>query len=83
MIQDAIPAIEVKGLECNYEETTVLKDVSFKVKKSEIFFIIGGSGCGKTTLLRNMVGLIRPVAGEVLFNGRRSRTPTPRTAGTC
>ena len=39
---DAGPAIEVKGLECNYEETTVLKDVSFKVKKSEIFFIIGG-----------------------------------------
>jgi phospholipid/cholesterol/gamma-HCH transport system ATP-binding protein len=70
MIQDAIPGIEVKGLECNYEETTVLKDVSFKVKKSEIFFIIGGSGCGKTTILRNMVGLIRPVAGEVLFNGQ-------------
>ncbi|HZZ19310.1 MAG TPA: ATP-binding cassette domain-containing protein [Opitutaceae bacterium] len=70
MIQDAIPAIEVKGLECSYEETTVLKDVSFKVRQGEIFFIIGGSGCGKTTLLRNLVGLIRPVAGEVLFNGR-------------
>jgi phospholipid/cholesterol/gamma-HCH transport system ATP-binding protein len=69
VILDATPAIEVKRLECSYDETIVLKSVSFKVRPAEIFFIIGGSGCGKTTLLRNMVGLNRPVAGEVLFNG--------------
>jgi phospholipid/cholesterol/gamma-HCH transport system ATP-binding protein len=70
VIHDATPAIEVKGLECNYEDTVVLADVSFRVKQAEIFFIIGGSGCGKTTLLRNMVGLLRPSKGDVYFNGR-------------
>ena len=71
MILDATPAIEVSGLASSYEDQVILKDVSFKVRPAEIFFIIGGSGCGKTTLLRNMVGLIKPVRGEVKFNGRR------------
>jgi phospholipid/cholesterol/gamma-HCH transport system ATP-binding protein len=70
VIRDATPAIEVTGLECGYDERTVLSDVSFKVRPAEIFFIIGGSGCGKTTLLRNLVGLVRPVRGQVAFNGR-------------
>jgi len=70
MIHDATPAIEVKGLECHFDDRAVLEDVSFRVSPGEIFFIIGGSGCGKTTLLRNMVGLIRPGKGEVRFNGR-------------
>jgi len=60
----------VKGLECHFDDRAVLEDVSFRVSPGEIFFIIGGSGCGKTTLLRNMVGLIRPGKGEVRFNGR-------------
>ena len=70
MIHDATPAIEVSGIECSYDERTVLEGVSFKVRPAEIFFIIGGSGCGKTTLLRNLVGLVRPVRGQVIFNGR-------------
>lgn len=64
------PAIEVRGLSCHYDERPVLENVSFTVSPAEIFFIIGGSGCGKTTLLRNMVGLVKPSQGEVLFNGR-------------
>jgi phospholipid/cholesterol/gamma-HCH transport system ATP-binding protein len=63
-------AIEVASLECHYEERVVLTDVSFTVRPAEIFFIIGGSGCGKTTLLRNLVGLIRPAHGQVWFNGK-------------
>ena len=63
-------AIEAAGLQCNYEEAVILSDVTFSVRPAEIFFIIGGSGCGKTTLLRNLVGLERPVRGEVRFNGR-------------
>jgi phospholipid/cholesterol/gamma-HCH transport system ATP-binding protein len=63
------PAIDVKGLECSYEESVVLENVSFSVRPAEVFFVIGGSGCGKTTLLRNLVGLVKPVAGEVRFNG--------------
>lgn len=64
------PAIEVVGLECRYGERVVLQDVSFAVRRGEIFFIIGGSGCGKSTLLRHMIGLQRPASGHVLFGGR-------------
>jgi phospholipid/cholesterol/gamma-HCH transport system ATP-binding protein len=71
MIQDATPAIEVIDLASAYDDQMILDGVSFKVRPAEIFFVIGGSGCGKTTLLRNMVGLIKPVRGEVRFSGRR------------
>jgi phospholipid/cholesterol/gamma-HCH transport system ATP-binding protein len=71
MTPETPPAIEVTDLASNYEEQVVLDGVSFQVRSAEIFFIIGGSGCGKTTLLRNMVGLIKPARGEVRFNGRR------------
>lgn len=64
------PAIEVVGLSAGYDGVVLLKDVSFSVAPGEIFFVIGGSGCGKTTLLRNMIGLRTPLAGEVRFNGR-------------
>jgi phospholipid/cholesterol/gamma-HCH transport system ATP-binding protein len=63
-------AIEVDGLECRYGEHVVLKEVSFAVKRGEVFFIIGGSGCGKSTLLRHMIGLQAPAAGAVRFGGR-------------
>jgi len=66
---EAIPAIEVSGLACAYQDRRVLEGVSFSVRSAEIFFIIGGTGVGKTTLLRNMVGLASPAAGEVRFNG--------------
>ena len=63
------PAIEVSALECGYGDAPVLKNVSFTVKRGEIFFIIGGSGCGKSTLLRHLVGLNEPRAGTVKFFG--------------
>jgi phospholipid/cholesterol/gamma-HCH transport system ATP-binding protein len=64
------PAIEVSGLECGYGGEAVLKDVSFRVRRGEIFFVIGGSGCGKSTLLRHLVGLHAPARGTVRFLGR-------------
>jgi phospholipid/cholesterol/gamma-HCH transport system ATP-binding protein len=70
-------AIEVSGLACHYGETTVLENVSFAVKRGEIFFVIGGSGCGKSTLLRNLIGLHRPAAGAVRYFGRDFTHATP------
>jgi phospholipid/cholesterol/gamma-HCH transport system ATP-binding protein len=66
----SIPAIEVIGLACAYNDRTVLENVSFKVRPAEVFFIVGGTGVGKTTLLRNLVGLATPSGGEVRFNGQ-------------
>ena len=61
--------IEVNHLEARYEESIVLNDVTFKVFDGEILGILGGSGCGKTTLLRHMVGLMQPFAGSVVIDG--------------
>jgi phospholipid/cholesterol/gamma-HCH transport system ATP-binding protein len=64
------PVIEITGLVCGYGETVVLRDINFSVRRGELFFVIGGSGCGKTTLLRHMIGLQRPFAGQVDYFGK-------------
>ncbi|MCH3943390.1 MAG: oligopeptide/dipeptide ABC transporter ATP-binding protein [Atopobiaceae bacterium] len=45
-------------------------DVSFQIKRGEAFGLVGESGCGKTTIGKMLVGLIRPTAGEIVFDGR-------------
>lgn len=62
--------IEVKHLRMAYNSFVVMRDISFKVKRGEIFFIVGGSGCGKTTLLKHMIGLLKPVSGDVIYDGK-------------
>jgi phospholipid/cholesterol/gamma-HCH transport system ATP-binding protein len=64
------PAIELDHVACSYGERTILENVTFAVKRTEIFFIIGGSGCGKSTLLRHMIGLKQPTKGTVKYFGR-------------
>lgn len=61
--------IEVKNLSMSYNNFVVMKDISFDVKRHEIFFVVGGSGSGKTTLLKHMIGLLQPVRGDILFDG--------------
>lgn len=63
------PTIEVEHLVARYEARTILEDVSFAVRPGERFVIVGGSGCGKTTLLRHIIGLQRPASGRVLIEG--------------
>ena len=52
-----------------YGDHIIQKDLTFTVKKGDIFIIMGGSGCGKSTLLRHLVGLKRPVTGTIAVNG--------------
>lgn len=61
--------IEVRGLTAAYGDSVILKDVSFDVRRGEVFVILGGSGCGKSTLLKHLIGLIPPAAGEILIGG--------------
>jgi len=63
------PIIVVEDLVAKYGDRTVLDGVSFSVRRGEIFVILGGSGSGKTTVLRNLVGLMRPASGRILING--------------
>lgn len=62
-------AITVDHFAAAYGGRNVLHDVSFDVRRGEIFVIAGGSGCGKSTLLKHMIGLYRPAAGRILING--------------
>lgn len=61
--------LSVRDLTIGYGNRVVQQNLNFDVRKNDIFFIIGGSGCGKTTLLKNMIGLIEPRKGEVLYQG--------------
>lgn len=61
--------VEVKRLTAGYAGQAVLRDISFRVRRGEIFMILGGSGSGKSTLLKNMIGLYPAMSGEVLIGG--------------
>lgn len=61
--------IQVRDLEARYGEDTILKDVNLDIYRGEILAIIGGSGCGKTTFLRHLVGLKPPHAGRIVIDG--------------
>lgn len=63
------PAIAVRGLNCHYGETQVLFDIDATFASGSITVIAGRSGCGKTTLLRNILMLVRPTSGRVEFFG--------------
>jgi phospholipid/cholesterol/gamma-HCH transport system ATP-binding protein len=65
----APPIIRVEHLVAGYGDKTILDDVSLEVRRGERFVIVGGSGCGKTTLLRHMIGLQQPAAGRVAIDG--------------
>jgi phospholipid/cholesterol/gamma-HCH transport system ATP-binding protein len=67
MGQDVL--IEVTGVSKSYEGRPVLRDVSFGVPRGTTLTIMGGSGVGKTTLLRVLIGATRPDAGCVLIDG--------------
>lgn len=63
------PHIEVRDLTMAYGEFVVQRDLNFVVSKGDIFVIMGGSGCGKTTVMRALIGLQRPAKGAVLYGG--------------
>jgi len=65
----ANPIISTKYLSAGYNETTVLDDISIDIYENEITVVLGVSGCGKTTLLKNLIGLMRPTKGMIEILG--------------
>ena len=62
--------IEVKHLSKSFEDKEVLKDISTVFEDGKTNLIIGQSGSGKTVLMKNLVGLLEPTSGQVLYDGR-------------
>ncbi len=67
------PVIEVSNVVTKFGQAVVHQDVNLSIHKGEIFAIAGGNGCGKTTLLREIIGLITPSAGTIRLFGIDSR----------
>ncbi|MEW6544642.1 MAG: ATP-binding cassette domain-containing protein [Nitrospirota bacterium] len=75
-MQEAPDLIEVSHVATRFGPVVVHEDVSLTVRRGEIFAIAGGSGCGKSVLLREIVLLQKPTAGEIRLFGRDVRTMT-------
>ena len=63
------PAISVRNLRMGYGTRVLLDEASFDVYRGQIAVILGGSGSGKSSLMKNLIGLYQPMAGDILIDG--------------
>jgi phospholipid/cholesterol/gamma-HCH transport system ATP-binding protein len=61
--------IKVENLTIGWDDVVLQRDASFEVERGEIFAILGGSGCGKSTMLRYLIGLETPKSGKIEIAG--------------
>ncbi len=88
-MSEAPPLLQANGLAQRFGARTIYRDVSFSVAAGEVFAILGGSGSGKSTVLRQAVGLLPPTAGSIEIaghtitgrNGAVGRTAARRLIG--
>lgn len=64
------PLIEVRSLSVTFGRQNVLRDISLSVPKGQTVAIVGESGCGKTVLMKSVIGLVKPTVGEIFFDGK-------------
>ncbi len=83
--QNVLSVLDVSSA---YGDFVLLEHVTFSVKRGDIFIIMGGSGCGKSTMLRHLIGLKRPAKGRILYGekdfwagGEKDRQQIMRRAG--
>jgi branched-chain amino acid transport system ATP-binding protein len=69
--------LEVKNLNVSYGVTPILRDVSLSVKQGEVIALLGSNGAGKTTLVNTMMGMLKPVSGEIIFEGEHIENMQP------
>ena len=62
-------SIIVENLSKNYSENKAVKNISFKIGENEIVGLLGPNGCGKTTTIAMLLGLLKPTSGQILING--------------
>jgi phospholipid/cholesterol/gamma-HCH transport system ATP-binding protein len=64
------PLLQVEGLSVQFGQQLVLRDISLDIPAGQTLVVLGESGCGKTVLLKTMIGLVRPSRGDVRFEGQ-------------
>ena len=67
----------VDNIEVAYGHAVVLSDVSLKVDRGEMVFVVGRNGAGKTTLLKTIAGFIEPAKGTIIFDGKKVKKTRP------
>jgi len=68
----AVPLIELKDIHKSFGPLVVLDGVSLTIEKGESLVVLGASGSGKSVMLKNIVGLLKPDSGQVFFDGKRT-----------
>lgn len=71
--------IEAQDLTIGYGDYILMKELNFTINKGDIFIIMGGSGCGKSSLLRVLTGLVSPLKGHVFVDGVNFTSASPTT----
>lgn len=71
--------IKVDGISFAYSRKRVLNNISFTIAEGEIVVLLGPNGCGKSTLIKVMLGLLCPLSGSIIFNGENIAHVSPRT----
>src|ERR1700687_5372002 len=69
--------LTIANLSVAYGETLILRDVNLEVHPGEVTCLMGRNGVGKTTLLKSIMGLLRPRQGRILFEGKGLTAATP------
>jgi phospholipid/cholesterol/gamma-HCH transport system ATP-binding protein len=73
------PLIRVEGMSVEFGRHEVLRDIDLSIRRGETVAIIGESGCGKTVLLKTLIGLLHPTGGSVQFDGQELSRLSERT----
>ena len=71
--------IEINNLSKKYKNILAVKNINFKIPKGKIIGLLGPNGCGKTTTIGMMLGLIKPTSGNILINGQNIENENVRT----
>lgn len=63
--------LEIKDISCGYKKTMVIEDVSFHISEGEVLCLFGPNGVGKTTFFKTLLGLMKPLSGEILLKKQK------------
>ncbi|MBS7008815.1 ABC transporter ATP-binding protein [Anaerostipes sp.] len=70
--------IQVRNITVSYEKTIVIPKLNLNIPEGKITVVVGANGCGKSTMIKTVAGILRPDKGEILINGNQIRKQAPK-----